>query len=101
MSCSNCGLGPFDNSTLHQQWQNTSINAANGVSIQVNLNTASPSPGITISKGGSSPLFFSLPTDGGTLKYMQWGTTQTFVAVLSIEGGVGSLQRTVVLVNTT
>jgi len=101
MSCSNCGLGLFDNSTLHQQWQNTSINAANGVSIQVNLNTASPSPGITISKGGSSPLFFSLPTDGGTLKYMQWGTTQTFVAVLSIEGGVGSLQRTVVLVNTT
>jgi len=100
MSCSNCGLGPFDNSTLHQQWQNTSINTANGVSIQVNLNTASPSPGLTVSKGGSSQ-FFPLPSNGGTLKYMQWGTTQTFVAVLSIEGGVGSLQRTVVLVNTT
>ena len=95
MSCSKCGLGLFINAS-HQAWLNLSANTANGISIQINANPGFP--GITISKGASS-LFFALPT-GGAVKYMQWGTTQDYIAVLTIQGGAGLNSRTVVLINT-
>lgn len=95
MACLNITNGLFINAGPTWQSGNNSGNTANGATV---TNTAGgPNPGCLIETSGDSE-FFSKPLDGST-RFLIFGNPANFVAVLTINGGVGPVQRSVVLVD--
>jgi Abnormal spindle-like microcephaly-assoc'd, ASPM-SPD-2-Hydin/von Willebrand factor type A domain len=95
MACLNITNGLFINAGPSWQSGNTSGTTANGAT--VTNTTSGGSPGCTVVKGGSS-VFFPQPA-GGSTRFFIFGNPANFVAVLTIQGGVGSVMRTVNIVD--
>lgn len=95
MACLNITTGLFINAGPTWQSGNVTGNTANGAT--VTNTTSGPSPGCSIVKGGDSE-FFAMPS-GGSVRFFIFGNPANFVAVLTIQGGVGPVTRSVVLVD--
>src|SRR5690242_7852618 len=78
-------------------WQsgNATANTANGATVTNTVGGSSP--GCSVVKGASST-FFAQPLSG-TVRFMIFGNPANFVAVLTIQGGTGSVTRSVVIVD--
>lgn len=91
MGCIDCTPGLFPPGNWNAV--GTPVTLPNGTTI-----TASGPSTLVVSKGGASQIFTA--PGSGQARFFNWGTPANFLAILTIEGSLGSSGRTVVLVNT-
>ncbi|MDX2262907.1 MAG: VWA domain-containing protein [Gemmatimonadales bacterium] len=97
MPCLNITNGLFLNAGPTWQTGNVTGTTANGATI---TNTAGgANPGCVVATASDSE-FFPMPA-GGSVRFLIFGNPANFVAVLTIQGGVGPVTRSVVLVDIT